>query len=795
MFLSANIASAGSSWSGSGEVNNSQSTDNCTNAVCAYTSHGNFTKGSGANTLNFQGTTRITDSAYTLTAKGVTINVTAPTNTTANMIDVKNRITLNLADSYLKFQDQATGIAEHFLRAIDNGASLTATFNGGIGKENIGGQDYNNIAFYGTMSIQSTNNNSNSIKFNNGASMIGYFNLGTSAAKIDATVDFIGGGSLVAIGNDHYINKTENVKGKAINISQASATGGKLPTVFTINFGESRKVETVATTDKDTLLDKDGVVVGAIGNSNGKKVTTQENTTVSDNQTLITNAIRGDISVGGYGTSTSTLNLNFYNKGLIEGKIEARDSSAQVNANFTNDGTIKSDSISGNLKAIFTTTGNVQSDAISTDVGAIYLQGSDGQTLQVDQKTKGLALSVTGSGGKSDRKIFITDYDATSGFKEDQDANTGGTLTLNAKSLTMSNNDGSSKGQQFVVDYKDGSVVINSGEKDKKSITISQLGHTNIIRFRDENSTSSSITIGSDGNNNGDVFTSGAKGKTLFQAKTITINGGIYGSGGFDLSGNATFTAYDTLSTDFVGIIKTDGSGGNGSKYNNTITAQTIKINPAGTKGLSANNGSSAAITRGGNIAIFNNISGGNNTIISENTSGTNNSLILGDVVNYNGSNNIKISGQSAATLPSLVGNITTNSGSNNIVFVNTLLAPSNIADIFAKQAGGQSPQTTDTATTAAIATYLGTGATVGNITTKSGTTNLVLRQAASSTTNGIIPIYTVKTTGGTANLVMQGPVNVEADIDYGTSGITNLIFASNNDGKTADEFKNGVAG
>ncbi|RDU70610.1 hypothetical protein CQA57_08110, partial [Helicobacter anseris] len=33
------------------------------------------------------------------------------------------------------------------------------------------------------------------------------------------------------------------------------------------------------------------------------------------------------------------------------------------------------------------------------------------------------------------------------------------------------------------------------------------------------------------------------------------------------------------------------------------------------------------------------------------------------------------------------------------------------------------------------------------------------------------------------------------ADIDYGTSGITNLIFASNNDGKTADEFKNGVAG
>ncbi|RDU70833.1 hypothetical protein CQA57_08085, partial [Helicobacter anseris] len=62
------------------------------------------------------------------------------------------------------------------------------------------------------------------------------------------------------------------------------------------------------------------------------------------------------------------------------------------------------------------------------------------------------------------------------------------------------------------------------------------------------------------------------------------------------------------------------------------------------------------------------------------------------------------------------------------------------------------------------------------------------------ATNSGVIPVYTVKTTGGTANLVMQGPVNVEADITYDDNGLTNLIFASSNSG-TTEEFKNGVAG
>ncbi|RDU71375.1 hypothetical protein CQA57_07830, partial [Helicobacter anseris] len=353
MFLSANIASADSNnyYNGT-NVTNGNGTDQCQSASspCAYTSHGTFTVGSGSNTLNFTNSQLNLGSNYTLTAKGVTINVTA--SSTTNAIDVNQKyVTLNLINSYLKFEDNATAMTQgnfHFLRLQNPSARLTATFNGGIGTETIKNQQYNNVAFYGLMYIYKTNNNQNTIKFENGANMVGWLRNSASAGKVLNNVTFKGGGNLIAIDKNHYTTKwdSDNAKGKAITLEITSATDTQQSSQVTINFGESGKVETVSDTDKTTLLDKDGVVVGDIS---GNKVTSE--TTVSSGKTLITNAIRGDIYVAGYKGSAgkdsdANLTLNFYNNGLIDGAISTS-SVANIKIYFANKGTIRSNLVFG----------------------------------------------------------------------------------------------------------------------------------------------------------------------------------------------------------------------------------------------------------------------------------------------------------------------------------------------------------------------------------------------------------------------------------------------------------------
>ena len=145
-------------------------------------------------------------------------------------------------------------------------------------------------------------------------------------------------------------------------------------------------------------------------------------------------------------------------------------------------------------------------------------------------------------------------------------------------------------------------------------------------------------------------------------------------------------------------------------------------------------------------------------------------SLEAGNVLASGGSNHIFLKGGS------FKGNLEAKQGSNNIILENTLWDPLNT-------------ESHNTASTDSSST--------GKITTSGGTTNLVIRvsstgdSSASHTANtaGENPkMYSIHTSSGTSNLVLQGQFNLGAYIDYGKDGTTNLIFANSNDGQ-ADVF------
>ncbi|RDU72787.1 hypothetical protein CQA57_06250, partial [Helicobacter anseris] len=398
-------------------------------------------------------------------------------------------------------------------------------------------------------------------------------------------------------------------------------------------------------------------------------------------------------------------------------------------------------------------------------INILSFEGTNSQNITVGDINKGADNTGNNYIGKnittgSEKNLKLIDNFATNWSNAEYQANLNLTVEngiftnkganyINVKQLTANTITANGGSNNIVTDNSDikGNISTSSGT----NTIIANNGGITIAGGISASSGTNTITV-----NNTD--------------STLAINGSITNNAGTNTikAENGTITITKT-----GGKIETSG----GWVATNTITAKNITIDVNSITAVYTNNNSKSTntitATESGNITanITAQNKGANNILIKNTATSTPSTPPVSGI----STPTLEQITQGLKSLSSLTGNITTNGGTNNIVFENKIWMPSQVKvsnNIMNLE-----------------------GISSGTLTTTGGTTNLVLRQAASSTTNGIIPIYTVKTTGGTANLVMQGPVNVEADIDYGTSGITNLIFASNNDGKTADEFKNGVAG
>ena len=167
-----------------------------------------------------------------------------------------------------------------------------------------------------------------------------------------------------------------------------------------------------------------------------------------------------------------------------------------------------------------------------------------------------------------------------------------------------------------------------------------------------------------------------------------------------------------------------------------------------------------------------------------------NNAVIAGDIVT-SGTTNIKIVGKANTASGTttnhnqmgILGNITTNSGTTNIVLQDAFFAPSEMI------VTGGTPY--GVSTNSLIAPTIIGGSNAGNITTANGAvTNVVTRFTQSPAGNGY-SLYNVNNQGsGKTNIVLQGDYKIGTNVNYGGSydGEVNMIFATSND-STNDTF------
>ncbi|RDU74687.1 hypothetical protein CQA57_01150, partial [Helicobacter anseris] len=787
MFLSANIASADSNnyYNGT-NVTNGNGTDQCQSASspCAYTSHGTFTKDSSTNTLNFTNTSRVTGN-YTLTAKGVTINVTAPTtsNANANIIDFqKGAATLTLTNSYLKFEDQTTKTAEHFLRALDGSASLTATFNGGIGTETIKNQQYNNIAFYGAMIMANNNSGNNTITFDNGANMVGMFyalgGSGTTAASVKATFDFKGGGNLIATDKDSYMNKWTNIKGKAINFERQIGGADENSNV-TFNFGESGQKE-YASQDK---LDADGVVIKQLNNGD------VSNDDASGAKTLITNAIKGNIYVAGYRGGSgvnynANLTLNFYNNGLIDGAISTS-SVANIKIYFANKGTIRSNLVFGMGGDGSTGTFVIAKSANEARVDDLTIEGSitnNGLTNYTVTANKFL-MDGTATTGTSTNALTFDTYEATfKNFKLDNHGTTEiKTHNVTFDTFTLNNY------KSTTISATESATFNNFSLNNTNKVEISAKTYLVINGASSDITTKGNLTIKNE-----------ATSSTTTDAKSSIDVKGIYGIGAYNTTSDTTITTKGNVNVGVLAAVKSDGSGAGSIKNTLTVdnsnnagsvvlsvigkdaTASDLKLRGGSISGTTLANNQTNLTTRG-NIVMFSNMTGGKSELVV--SSGQNSSAsVVGDIYTIGGTNNIKLSDTTKTDIPEFIGNITANGGSTNLIFDKTLWAPTNVLSLMSQTSMQDS---SSDAAKAALLSYIsqyGTGTVTSN---NSGNVNIVLRQGDSATFTDTA-LFNVKTIGSsTTTILMQKSstdLKIGANIDYDNAATTNIIFAGSND-------------
>ena len=568
---------------------------------------------------------------------------------------------------------------------------------------------------------------------------------------------------------------------------------------------------------------------GDLTNKNGKAITTMKFGESTNTRTSITNSITGDITTYD-GASTNIYFLNTAGVNKIEGAIgdggtdnepkslinsgyqdakttiifgsdQESDFSTQktdiqniiddktsitnsntnsITANTTNtikvkniwtrpDGTTNiffknngSNTIEGNMK--LNQGGNINIISLG---GTNTIKGNIESTLlsiNRDKSTMGIFLK----GNKNYIESSLIDfYYGKLGIILDSESSSNGATANSSKIKANIENKGD--GSKFNILFKgngdstiEGDITTRNPYDTKNTTTITfDSSATNTIKGNITNNSTTTINMnkgtnsitGNIGTYTGGTTTITAKSKLGITGNIDTNNGTLTITSQNDTSSSPTKTS--EISSGITGNIKVAGGG----TATNTITLKdqsNVIVGNISAEGYGTNKNN---ITLEGPI----------NKIIGNITTNVN--------AGYDdkGSNNIKIT-KNSTTLQSsydstIIGNITTNGGSNNIILENAIWAPINVDKSNIKLPSNVSVSTAS-----------------GSLTTNRGTTNIVLRQDASNVGSAMIdkqPLYSVTTNGGTTNIVMQGPINIGANIKYGASGTTNLIFANSNDGGT----------
>lgn len=421
------------------------------------------------------------------------------------------------------------------------------------------------------------------------------------------------------IGSNLQVNFTEDANMKG-NIYTQFALNGPGTTTVTFSGSNNTFIGRIGNfdglgTSNVTFNNLATIQAGTDGYIMYAKVT--NGGTITNNLTLKAGgSITGNtISGGSEGTLTNLLTLTTTGTTTLSGDFTA-------NYNGTNTIDVQNGTtlnLTGNLsttqgknivKFSGTGTGSIQGN-ITTDKATTYIINTGSGAVAVGNNNTITMQNTSGAGGYG-YATYITDYDSqTSGFKQEGNSTSTANLTLNLNKISFRNGSGSyqnQQGQKFFIDYKTGNATIDSGNNNGQSLDWNnRYGNTIVMRFRDSNDTGvSSITIGSAGNNNGNLSANGVYGQALFQAKTINAYGNIssnYGSktivwgNQIDLHGGSITSSSDGQSQKSKSIIVADGT-------NAVIKADSLSVDSTGEIYVLLNGASSSATiekTNGGN--------------------------------------------------------------------------------------------------------------------------------------------------------------------------------------------------
>ena len=624
-------------------------------------------------------------------------------------------------------------------------------------------------------------------------------------------------GSFIAtIGNDQYAKAIKGYNNITFKSSgEQTLTGGILAQDSNSQYNDVQATNTLNIGNNTTLK-------MIAGNKNEIEETTQNGTKEVTNTFNLTS---GSIIARGRGINEINLNADSIlvlddGKGEIKTEdMEREDGSFSVNAKskitFTGaNGKIQgkittntgSSSITINDSASGTITGNITGSGSNNIVfGAAQgsLRGVQAQPLAPTAPSltlQGATSTITSIIANSAGTLIL---DGVNGATPSEgEPSVKATINTITGDLTAQFNGTASKGTQLVMS-QGGQTIKNlafGASSANNKLTLST-GTTTItdqvtlaqnqgIMFDLANNTELALTNGSDSR----LTTGEAKGAitlTVADGATGTLSGGVANITNLDFSGSASQTLKLKSGTANFGTITAnnkigsnliiDGANATGkvSASVNTISGDhlTVNLNGADSKGAEltikggvntiasltlGNNGSGATkanklIVTGGETSITNALSANSNQEVEFEIKTGANLAFANGLSNSGGTLNLTSTGtQGQVSQTTVSGNITTTDGKTNLYFKDSLWAPASLS--------------TREVTSSGVVTVSG------------GTSNIAVDLGGNSG-EAQMPIYNVITNDGTNNILVKGPTHIGAQVTYGLSGQTNLIFVSESSG------------
>ena len=582
--------------------------------------------------------------------------------------------------------------------------------------------------------------------------------------------------------------------------------------------------------------------------NDGKGEIKTENTGGNGAQSIIVfNGQNGTIQ-GNITTNTGSSSITFNKTGIINGNITTSGGSATISIANSASGAIVGSIIANGGTNSITTNNSASTSAFSvTSVTAsggqniFSLRNTDQNNISTN------TLTLTSMTAESSNNYISNDTNvsnftsswtlatckALSSLDIQTLTSTAGSNYLNISSITHTN-DGITIGTNVSANGSGANYIV-ADTLNFASLTAEQNGNNYIIA--NTSAQFGSITAGKIANDQG----GGSSGNNYLYIDTSATTANFTTLSAIDganyvhsqsSSGALTFTTISAINgSNYIGSVLTKNNGSIASKTdlntnnlmseNSAITSGILEVTngitstgsgfnslsfkaqATTTKTIIKSNANGTAISGNANIYLDVNASGINDGVSAitaylqsshtDNDYATlsNSAVISGNIVG-SGTTNIKIIGTANTVNRTItnksqigiLGNITNNNGTTNVVLQDTFFAPSQM--IVTDDSSATSPSALSAPTTIG-------GTQAGNITTASGaTTNIVTQFTQQSPAGNGYVLYNVNNQGmGVTNIVLQGDYQLGANINYGESydGKVNIIFANRNSGNGSASF------